>query len=131
MTLSAIWASLRVIWNISRARRDWDVGGYFSLKGLQYHLLKLVDLISSEQLVCVMRELLRLEADASMELHFKPLSTFRLDPLTVYALVLLFRPGILKLMQFKALAFKAFDLCPYTLSIVNLTVLKGIAKHVR
>src|SRR5882672_4511552 len=78
-----------------------------------------------------MRELLRFEADVSMELHFKPLTTFRLDPLTVYALVLLFRPGILKLMQFKALAFKAFDLCPYTLSIVSLTVLKGIPKHVR
>ena len=34
-------------------------------------------------------------------------------------------------MQFKALAFQAFDLCPYTLSIVSLTVLKGIPKRVR
>ena len=78
-----------------------------------------------------MRELLRLKADACMELHFEPLAGIRLDPLAVDALILVFRPGVLEFMQFKALAFQAFDVSSDTLSVVRLAILKGVTDRVR
>ena len=104
---------------------------YFLLEGFQHHLLELIDLMSAESLVGVMRELLRLEADTGVELHFEPLTAFRLDPLAVDALVLLFGPGILKFLQLKALVFQTFDVRPDTLSVVSLSVLKGIPDRIR
>jgi hypothetical protein len=57
-----------------------------------------------------MRELLRLKADARMKLHFKPLTATRLDPLAINALVLLFRPAILELVELETLVFEARDI---------------------
>ena len=59
--------------------------------------------LSAKSLIGVMCELLRLEADAGVELHFESLAGIRVDPLAVDSLVLLFGPGVLEFLQFKTL----------------------------
>ena len=66
-------------------------------------------------------------ADAGVKLHFEPLVGTRFDPLTVYSLVLVIRPGIPEFVQLEALLFQASYVRPYTLSVASLTVLKGVA----
>jgi hypothetical protein len=131
MTLSDIFASLRVVGNISRTGRYWDLRGYLSLEGFQDHLLELVDLIGAQAFVGGVCELLCLEADAGVELHFEPLTAIRLDPLAVDALVLVTGPGVPEFVQLKALALQMSDVRPDALSIVDLSVLKGVPDRVR
>jgi hypothetical protein len=57
-----------------------------------------------------MGELLGLEADTRVKLHFEPLASIRLDPLAVDALVLVIGPGILELVQLKALILQTRDI---------------------
>src|SRR5229473_2838726 len=131
MTLSGICASLWVVGNIRRAGRDWDLSGYLSLEGFQHHLLELIGLLGTEPFVSGVGELLGLEADTSVELHFEPLAGIRLDPLAVDAFVLLFGPGILEFVQLEALVFQARDVRPDALSVASLTVLKGVPDRIR
>src|SRR6516165_5768257 len=131
MTLSGICVSLRVVGNICRSGRDWNLSGYLSLKGLKYHLLELIGLLGADSLVSIVSELLGLEADTCMKLHFEPLAGIRLDPLAVDPLVFLTGPGILELVQLEAFTFQAFDVRPYSLSVASLAVLKGVADRVR
>src|ERR1700684_1230571 len=106
MTLSGICISLRVVGNISRAVRDWDLSGYLPLEGFQHHLLELVVRLCAESFVSVVGEVLGLEADTGVKLHLEPLAGSRIDPLAVDALVLVIRPEILEFVQFKALALR-------------------------
>src|ERR1700721_2381602 len=99
MTLSGIYASLRVVGNIGRAGRDWDLSGYLSLEGFKHHLLELIGLVGPEPLIATVRKLFSLEADARVKLHFEPLAGIRLDPLAVNALILVIGPGILEFVQ--------------------------------
>ncbi len=66
----------------------------FPWKASSTMLLELIGLLGAEPLVGVMGKLLGLEADASMELHFEPLTGIRLDPLAVDSLILFLRPGV-------------------------------------
>src|ERR1022692_4433959 len=106
MTLSGICASFRVVGNISCAGRNRDLSGHPLLEGFQHHLLELIGLLSAESFVSAVGELLGLEADAGVKLHFKSLAGIRLDPLAVDALVLLTGPGSLEFFQLKALVFQ-------------------------
>ena len=78
-----------------------------------------------------MRELLGLEADTGMKLHFEPLAGIRLDPLAVESLVLVIRPGILDLVQLEALVLQPLDIRPDALSVASFLVLKGVTDRVR
>src|SRR5271167_1262975 len=97
MTLSGIYISLRVVGNICSSGWDGYLSGYLSLEGFEYHLLELIGLLGAESFVSVVGELLGLEADTSMKLHFEPLAGVRLNPLAVDAFVFLTGPGILEL----------------------------------
>jgi hypothetical protein len=50
------------------------------LEGFQHHLLELIGLLSAESFVSAVGELLGLEADAGVKLHFKSLPGIGLDP---------------------------------------------------
>jgi len=76
-------------------------------------------------------ELLGLETDTSMKLHFEPLAGIWLDPLAVDALVFLTGPGILELVQLEAFTLQAFQIRPDTLSVASLALLKGVTDRVR
>src|SRR6516164_7833046 len=106
MTLSGICASLGVVGNIPCAEWDWNLGGSLSLEGFQHHFLEFVGLPGADPFVSAVGELLGLEADAGVELHFEPLTGILLDPLAVDALVLLLGPRVPELMQLKALVFQ-------------------------
>jgi hypothetical protein len=66
-----------------------------------------------------------------VKLHFEPLAGSSLNPLAVDALVLLIAPGILELVQLKALILQALDIHPDALSVASLPVLKGVPDRVR
>src|SRR6266536_1263424 len=87
--------------------------------------------MGTKPLIGVVRELLRLVADAGVELHFEELTGLWLDPLTVDALVVLTRPGILEFVQFKVLIFQAPHVRPDSLSVVRIPILEGIPDRVR
>ena len=67
-----------------------------------------------------------------MKLYLEPLAGAWLDPLAVDALVLVTGPGILELAtSFKALIFQTRDVCPDTLGVPDLIVLKGVPNRIR
>ncbi len=66
-----------------------------------------------------------------MELDFKPLTAIRLDPLAINALVLLFGPAILELVQLETLVFETGDVRPDALSVMRLPILKGVTDRIR
>src|SRR6266568_2060251 len=87
--------------------------------------------ICSKSFVSAVRELLRFEADAGMELYFKPLAGILINPLAVDALVLLGGPGILEYVQLEALVLQARDISQNALSVAALPVLEGVSDGVR
>src|SRR5690242_8716287 len=86
--------------------------------------------MGSKSLVSVMRQLLRLVADAGVELHFEPLTTIRVDPLAVDALVLILGPRIPECVQLKTLFLQTLDIRPDALSVASFPVLKGVPDRI-
>ena len=100
---------------VGNIRGTWwnrNIFGNLFLKSFQYKLLERIGLLGAESLVGVMRELLRLKADARVKLHFKSLAAIRLDPLAINALVLLSGPGILDFVQLETLVLETGDVRP-------------------
>jgi hypothetical protein len=87
-------------------------------------------LMSPKSLIGVMRNLLRLETDVGVELHFETLAGIRIDPLAVDSPVLIFRPEIPEFVQLKALLFETSDVSPDTASVMSLPVLKGVPDRI-
>ena len=65
---------------------DGYLRGNFLLEGFQHQLFELICLLRAESFVGTVRELLGLETDVSVKLHFEPLAGTLVYPLAVDAL---------------------------------------------
>ena len=114
-----------------RRRAEPDISRDLLLECFQHKLLERIGLLSADPFIGGMGELLGLETDTSVKLHFETLAGVRLDPRAVDAFVLIIGPGILEFVQLETFAFQAFDVRPDTLSVASLPILKGVPDRVR
>src|SRR5689334_11586855 len=123
--------SLWEVGNSRCARRDRDLRRYLTLKCFQYHPLELIATPGAQSFVGSMSQLLSLEADTRMELHFKPLAATRIDPLAVDTFVLLLGPEVLALDQPEATFLQSHNIVQDALGVATFLVLKRIPYSVR